>query len=342
MANKLPSPSVWINSQRCTFGNSVFDSILSRSNTLKQDSPTRSADALHYDRTFVSLQQDSDNRLRLSPTVAFDGSGNAKGIPFGRSRRCPPLGSHPCPTTVATTRAATQAKQLSQASANKNIRRFVQLAVVGLVVSPQNEIMITRRPSYMRSFPGAWVFPGGSVDATDETLEAAVAREVWEETGLKLSPKPIGRTDGSNGWKVESVWESVFPTIPEPEVPIKRHHLVVYLSIQLSEREMSEMALNLCKEEVDAAAWLSPDNVQAILESSLAAKEKPLAKEECFVDLLTTSTDVEKEPLNHFSGIYPRCDDDDFSSEHPFGMAQGSLFALQEYCDRHGYRRSML
>ncbi|CAJ1928680.1 unnamed protein product [Cylindrotheca closterium] len=207
----------------------------------------------------------------------------------------------------------------------------------------------------MRSFPHAWGFSGGSVDSTDDSLEAAIAREIWEETGLKVSGSSLSAmqaldasagdgektTTSCSGWTIECIWESVFPTIPEPRITIKRHHLVVYLSIKLSEREMSQMSLKLCDEEVDAAVWLSPKKVNSILAKGLCRADSSVSEEEIWVDLLTSSnTQVAaktgvKESLEHLSGIYPRFDDDDTSSQHPFGMAQGSLFALQEYCNRH-------
>ncbi|KAL3942074.1 MAG: hypothetical protein SGBAC_003670 [Bacillariaceae sp.] len=330
MTNKLPPPSVWIKSKRCIFGASVFDGILSSSNlsdvTLGDSSSVNPlpSNPLHYDRALISLKQDYDGQLRLFPE------------PFSK---------------VSATQAATEANKISQGSASKNgfRKRFVQLAVVGLVVSPQNEILITQRPSYMRSFPGAWVFPGGSVDAADESLEAAIAREVKEETGLHVKSTPSFDTAAngviSGGWTIEGIWESVFPTIPQPEVPIKRHHLVVYLSIKLSEDEMTQTSLKLCDEEVDAAVWLSPENVDSILsKSSSQCNDTDYVEEEIWVDLLTSSnsevaikTGV-KEPLRHLSGIYPRFDDDS-SAELPFGMAQGSLFALQEYSRRHRFSK---
>lgn len=67
----------------------------------------------------------------------------------------------------------------------------VRLAAVALVVDPEacgggGAVLLTRRPSSMRSFPRAWVLPGGGVDASDVGVSAAAVRELEEETGLKI------------------------------------------------------------------------------------------------------------------------------------------------------------
>jgi len=46
----------------------------------------------------------------------------------------------------------------------------------------EKQVLLIRR--LHAPFEGCWAFPGGFVDI-DETLEAAVAREIEEETGLK-------------------------------------------------------------------------------------------------------------------------------------------------------------
>ena len=46
-------------------------------------------------------------------------------------------------------------------------------------------MLLTRRPRTMRTFPGAWVLPGGSVDPTDKSIAAAALRdELTSKAGL--------------------------------------------------------------------------------------------------------------------------------------------------------------
>ncbi len=51
------------------------------------------------------------------------------------------------------------------------------------VFDSEDRILITRRNKKMKSFPGAWVLPGGHVEMKEE-LEEAGLRELFEETGL--------------------------------------------------------------------------------------------------------------------------------------------------------------
>lgn len=63
------------------------------------------------------------------------------------------------------------------------------------------ETLIVRRPSDRGSFAGAWVFPGGAVDADDAVAGAdpggedaarnAAVRELREETALELGPDAL-------------------------------------------------------------------------------------------------------------------------------------------------------
>ena len=59
------------------------------------------------------------------------------------------------------------------------------------------EVLLLQRNPELAHMPGAWVFPGGKVDAGDEgeSLEArarqAAARELLEEAGLQLEPDAL-------------------------------------------------------------------------------------------------------------------------------------------------------
>ena len=139
---------VFVRSNPCVFGNSVFDEIFKGC----EDPQRRHCD--HYDRGLVSLEE-KDGKVHLSTTQKDKRCVTA--LPMGRAKDCPSLGSTPCPTTV-----------------NRKIVEktpFVGLAVVGLVLDSTGEhLLITRRPSYMRAFPGAWVFPGGGVDLQESLI----------------------------------------------------------------------------------------------------------------------------------------------------------------------------
>ena len=115
---------------------------------------------------------------------------------------------HPCP-------AAHSLRPFLATSAHSSNFPVVRLACVALVVDSQvvlpsqrqfkngvpflkpnhnvpltyqNRVLLTRRPASMRTFPGCWVAPGGSMDPTDVSLAAAAIRELREETGLLVNP----------------------------------------------------------------------------------------------------------------------------------------------------------
>lgn len=59
--------------------------------------------------------------------------------------------------------------------------------VDGILISPDNEILILRRANYMKKFGGKWGFVGGSIDDKDKDSRAAIKREIKEETGYELT-----------------------------------------------------------------------------------------------------------------------------------------------------------
>lgn len=284
---------VWVKSIPCLFGTSVFDTISKET--------TVSSGFHEFDRKYVFLKEE-EGKIELYNGCLSSNHDDMIRVSFGRARTCP--------TTVVPTQIAT-----------KEQHQFVEkpcvgLAVVGLVWdSTREHLLVTQRPPYMRSFPGAWVFPGGGVEK-GESLVQAVTREVSEETGLV-----------TNGWNIFSLWESVYPTHSQPGVGIKAHHLVIYMSTVLH----TDQELNLCDKEVSGAVWLSRDDIQFILNDHVSQSDSiDNAIIESNGKLITMHSNNKarqhsKIPLNNLLGIYPQ----QKHGASPSGMAQGSLFALK-------------
>lgn len=132
--------------------------------------------------------------------------------------------------------------------------RGVNIGVAVLLTSVDNHILVTRRASHMRTFPGIWVPPGGHIEI-GETLLHAGARELKEETGITLNNIP---------YHVLGLWESVYPHKLELGSPI-RQHVVVYLTMKsdLNWRQLFDQT-KLDPSETDAAMWLPFSLVEKI------------------------------------------------------------------------------
>ena len=111
-----------------------------------------------------------------------------------------------------------------------------------------DRVLLTRRSAFMRTFPGAWVPPGGGVDP-GERAAAAGAREVSEETGLEVDEADLAPL---------CVWESAYPESARRCADaggLRRHHLVVYYTARLPRDARLQLPRHTLA-EADAAVWL--------------------------------------------------------------------------------------
>lgn len=62
--------------------------------------------------------------------------------------------------------------------------RTLRPAAVLLAFEPGRGVWLTKRSSHLKHHPGQIAFPGGKLDPTDASLQAAALREAQEEIGL--------------------------------------------------------------------------------------------------------------------------------------------------------------
>ncbi|KAH3761631.1 26S proteasome non-ATPase regulatory subunit 10 [Pelomyxa schiedti] len=192
---------------------------------------------LGADDTMCSWGFDSDC-LRIAPKGT--GPHPARDIPFIHAPRCP----------------------MEELEASMHTPPYVGIAVSVIIIRKHpthgQQVLITRRLSTMRIFPGCWVLPGGHVD-NGETLETAVARETFEETGLTLTPSSITPL---------CLYESVYPPKIIEGAP-KAHHIVFYFSAEIE----GEQPLKFSVGEVDSAAWLTVEELKRAIDDSFTGEQ---------------------------------------------------------------------
>ena len=99
--------------------------------------------------------------------------------------------------------------------------------VDGILVSPDDKILILRRANYMKKFGGKWGFIGGSIDSKDKDSKAAIKREIKEETGYELTwneEHEMKLFDKINHQDNSSTEYWLIKLESEPEIKISREH----------------------------------------------------------------------------------------------------------------------
>ena len=215
----------------------------------------------------------------------------------------------------------------------------LRLAAVAIAIDSQNRVLLTRRPRTMRTFPGAWVLPGGSADATDSSLGATAVRELQEETGLYASLPTVDVPF--------CLWESCYPVSYEGWRDARAaqarvaHSLIAFMLVPVSDEEL-RAPLKLQPGECDAACWVPLEEVAGALCSEGGNGRvyacKTLASESTVLKDGTTGVDGhvyasrtpasesklkdDTVPASLLAGVYPNA--------HGEGIGRGHLFALRQ------------
>jgi 8-oxo-dGTP diphosphatase len=114
-------------------------------------------------------------------------------------------------------------------------QRYPDVVVQGLVVNGDAVLMIRRGSEPYR---GSWSFPGGRLEAR-ESLENAVRREVFEETGVEVEPTGL-----------IGIYESLTTA---------RHFIIAGYTASVAGRSIPNAG-----DDADEAAWVALDKVSAL------------------------------------------------------------------------------
>jgi 8-oxo-dGTP pyrophosphatase MutT (NUDIX family) len=126
-------------------------------------------------------------------------------------------------------------------------RELIPAAVlVGIVTGPAPGILLTKRTAHLRTHSGQVSFPGGRIDPSDASAEAAALREAHEEVGLDAAHAEIlgclPDMETSTGYlitpvlallrpgfaiapspdEVDAVFQLPLAVLLDPQAPVKR------------------------------------------------------------------------------------------------------------------------
>lgn len=211
----------------------------------------------------------------------------------------------------------------------------LRLAAVALTLDRRRRVLLTRRPRSMRTFPGAWVLPGGSVDPTDATSGHAALRELKEETGLDGSID--GLSDSATPPTPLCVWESCYPVSGEGWAENRRegkkvaHFLICCHVVEIADAHgrNEPPTVTLEPDECDCACWVPladvVDTLCAPAEHADEGGEYPRAPGSPLLD----------EPVARSSlrGVYP-------NRVRGEGIGRAHLWALRQLAEHVDRTRS--
>lgn len=97
------------------------------------------------------------------------------------------------------------------------------LAVRALIFDDDGKILILKRSTESKTNPGKWELPGGKVDQ-GEDFDKALIREVYEETGLKITLDNVIGASQQNLPLIRAVHIIMAGKIEEGELNLSSEH----------------------------------------------------------------------------------------------------------------------
>ncbi|XP_072039083.1 nucleoside diphosphate-linked moiety X motif 17-like [Amphiura filiformis] len=205
------------------------------------------------------------------------------------------------------------------------LRRGIDVGVATLLCTSDRKLLLTRRASHLRTFPGVWVPPGGHIEL-GETLVQAGLRELTEETGLEIDDEECQA-------QTIAMWESVYPAMLSAGLP-RRHHVVVYQTIHSPHSHLTlQEKLKLQVSEVGAAAWLDEEVIRVLVTQPTSSSEVvnlpegvPQTFRATVIDPKTSEACMQELDSSVLFNTMPSVGND---IER---ISTGTMFALQQWC----------
>lgn len=139
----------------------------------------------------------------------------------------------------------------------------IPISVLVVIYTASNEVLLLERKDH----PGYWQSVTGSLDALDEPLIDAAARELFEETGIEVSTLPANALQSMNQQIQYEIYPEWRHRYAEGVTKNTEHWFKVLLPnrvpIRLSPRE--HLSHQWQPIEIAAPLCFSPSNQQAIL-----------------------------------------------------------------------------
>lgn len=210
----------------------------------------------------------------------------------------------------------------------ENSNNYIRLSCSTLVIDAKNHILLTKRNKKLRSFPGAWVNPGGRLDS-GESLNTCALRELKEEVGIEIEKKHDVNGDPRYfyaGKKCEvqplMVYESVYPTLLDQGFP-KAQYLIIFYYVKI-DSEFPAIKVKIQDDEVEKGAWVCLESLMGNLERKTAGD----FVEELLACNLIAGKTVKRDtlPFETFEGRYPNAINE--------GIGEGHLKAMRLYYER--------